>query len=268
MPATQHYQQTYNSPAYAPPNRRIQPAPQTPAQQQQQAAASNQYAPAREVPPHPHRAPATPGGPHQGQLPTPANSFLGNPFSDQTTPRQNNFSRQLSQAQASPLAGRGTDSGDIARRVAIESIPFQDNPEGVTAYKRAYAEWESRWGADNLCTFITDKLPLSPGTSVLGSKECYTCGIATTPPHLGFDCPAPEHQKIPIREKQWRTYINKALWSLGQRSTPVRRQYATPGISQIAVTSDGYAYDPNIYPAETLQFEDNPSSGNGEESHY
>ncbi|KZP10865.1 hypothetical protein FIBSPDRAFT_962756 [Athelia psychrophila] len=264
-PTAQHYQQTYYSPSYTPPHHRAQPTPgpQTPVPQP--TAGLNHYA-ARQTPAH---LPITPAAPHQGYLPTPANSALNNPFSDQTTPRPNNFSRQLAQTQASPLAGRGTDSNDIARRIAIESIPYQDTPEGVAAYTRAYTEWEARWGADNLCTFITDRLPLSPGTSPLGSKECYTCGIASTPPHLGFDCLALDHKKIPVREKQWRTYINKALWNAGQRSTPGRRSYqASPIIAQIAVTDDGYAYDPNIYPADSLQFEDDPSSGNGQESHY
>lgn len=255
-------QQQTPQPMYTPPHRRG-PTPQSPAPHQAQQTSTPQPTP-RANPPH---MPTTPL--QQGYLPTPTNSSLGTPFTDQTTPRPNNFFRNLTGAQtpASPPAGRTPDSYDLARRAAADAVPFPDTEEGITSYKRAYEGWIARWGPDSLCTFHTWSLPLSPGTAVLGSRECYTCGRVTTPPHLAQDCGVPEHQRIPIKEKQWRTYINNTLWGFGQRSSVTTPRRSSPGIAQIAVTVDGFAYDPSIYPAESLEFEEGTSSGNGLESH-
>ncbi|KAG2095266.1 uncharacterized protein F5147DRAFT_656917 [Suillus discolor] len=43
--------------------------------------------------------------------------------------------------------------------------------------------------------------PLKPGTSPLGSRECFNCGLATTPSHQAHEC---QNTPIPMQEGCWR----------------------------------------------------------------
>lgn len=270
-PQPQHYFQPQFYPllqTYMPPQRRGQhPAPpQTPAQP---TATTNVQTPKRDIPPH--------MGPGR-QLPSPPNLTLGHPFADETTPRPNSFMDQMQNQPTSPLMGRGPESHKLAKKAAAESTLYPDTPKGKAAYQRAFQEWTRQHGEHTLCTFITPRLPLFPGTLPLGFRECYTCGVATNPLHLSFDCPVPDNKRISIKERQWRTYINKALASSGPRlsyspQTPNQRRppYAPPvtaSIAQVMITDDGWPYDANLYPSEGMYFKEDLSSGNGQESHY
>lgn len=110
-------------------------------------------------------------------------------------------------------------------------------------------------------------LPLTPGTSRLATRECYNCGKSSQPSHLGNDYVDPN--KIPVRESQWRSYINRFINPSGQRSSPAmgRRYNPQPAvIAQIGITDDRVEFDAGVYPAEQLQFTETGQSGNGQES--
>ncbi|KZP23551.1 hypothetical protein FIBSPDRAFT_951780 [Athelia psychrophila] len=259
-------------PSVTPHNPYYPPAQQTPAQQQQQQMPPVTPTPRyvapfrRELPAH-HQGPTTPPG--YRQLPTPSASSP-NPFGDMTTPRQSNFYNQVLQAPASPLEGRDTRQGSaqLAKHAADNSVPFTDDEAGHAAYLRAITAFDQANGADGMATFTsTALLPLSPGTSRLATRECYTCGKSSQPPHIGNDCNDPN--KIPIRESQWRSYINRYMNPTGQRGTPTaaRRYNPQPAIiAQINVTDDGVEFDTGVYPADQLHFSDGSHSGNGQES--
>lgn len=238
------------------------PTPQLPSN------ANTPYIPpfCRETPPH---IPQTPQQLHAQQLPTPLNSSPVNPFTDATTPRPATmFYQHLQQSPISPLTNHSHNSATLARQAADKLIPFADDENGRQGYARTIAVWEQIHGT-GIAMFTGNLLPLSLGTDCLSSKECYHCGKATQPLHVGSECTDPV--EILMCESQWWSYINKFLHPLGQRGTPYTQHRSFPPqapiVAQIALSEDEIEYDPYLYPVDTLDFEEGSSSGNGMKSH-
>lgn len=100
---------------------------------------------------------------------------------------------------------------DLAPEVTVSVDPPPHNPEGLVQYRKNIREYERKWGQYTLPTPF-NPYPLSPGTSPLGSGECYNCG-KTDPPHRMAEC---IQLPVPRTEMEWR------------RREGARLRYATP----------------------------------------
>ena len=209
------------------------------------------------VPPHRRQTPPHTSTPAR-QQPTPASST--NPFQDDgTTPRPQNLFYQNLLNTPSPTARQ--DSQSLAYLAVQNSRLYTDDDIGHQQYAKDIAAWESAYGSNVLMAFTRDHLPLTPGTVALGSQECYGCGKIG---HTGRDCPLPEAERINPRERGWRTYITKILFSIGNRGTPTPRRQQM--IAQIHINeNEVIEYDPYLYPIETVTFQET-GQGNGQES--
>lgn len=200
------------------------------------------------------------------QQPTPGSP---NPFEDNTTPRPtNNFYQKLQQSyHTSPLAQKGGNAQQLALSAVQQSRMYTDDEQGHQNYARDITAWETAFGRDAQMMFTKDPLPLTPGTAPLGSQECYQCGKAGNPPHIGADCNSTT--RIPQRESSWRNYINKILFPIGQRGNTPRNQPYRENvmIAPIYAAEGEYLdYDPYLYPIENVAFHDEQQQGNGAES--
>ncbi|KAG2117382.1 uncharacterized protein F5147DRAFT_648909 [Suillus discolor] len=50
--------------------------------------------------------------------------------------------------------------------------------------------------------------PSKPGTSPIGSQECFNCGMVMTPPHQAYDCP---NEVLPTQETKWRETVSQLV---------------------------------------------------------
>ena len=202
------------------------------------------------------RVPATPT--HQRFNPpisTPSGSFL----SSNSILHPNSIFANLKQPvpQTPTLNRPQLSNQDLAWKAIAASSSFPNTPEGHTSYQTALQAWEAVYPPTREAYFTTAPYPLAPGTAPLGSQECYTCGIYghITKEHN------PAIPQINVREQHWRAFVGRNLYARG-------RMDFTP-ISQISAhEEDTVSYDPAIYDAAQLTFEEEQNSqGNGEEAH-
>ncbi|KAK7061174.1 hypothetical protein R3P38DRAFT_2494212 [Favolaschia claudopus] len=191
-----------------------------------------------------------PSTPQRG--PPPHMMTSDNTFGGGSTVRpMNSFTRNLMQFPQSPSAGRGGPAslgGDPAKDAELARC-LHDNPRlypndqaGIQRYGTDYAAWSN--GPRDYKLF-----PFSPGTAAPGSRECWRCGLRTSPPHGAGHCPA--SAQIPALEYNVRRFVGQILFPPGQRA----------GISQIIEVP----YDPfgGRDPEQLLY--DEEEAGNGEE---
>ncbi|KZP10637.1 hypothetical protein FIBSPDRAFT_962943 [Athelia psychrophila] len=141
---------------------------------------------------------------------------------------------------------------------AVEANPPPDTTEeGRRQYNTACANWINKYGADRRPDFNTDHFPLTPGSSPLGSGECFNCGLTG---HMGRDCASTT--KIPAQESIWRARVNGAV-------NPRRARFAeSPGTLPVfQIDAEDIEVDPEVYDTSELRFaEDN--QGNVPGSRY
>ncbi|KAJ6460266.1 hypothetical protein C8R45DRAFT_1109149 [Mycena sanguinolenta] len=196
-------------PAYIPPAARIS---QTPAHS---SPAATPY----------HTMTPTPYPPH-----TPWNTRSANVFGGSTTVRPlNTFTKGLYNSPISPSVGRSRPtslSGDPARDVDISRQMLQSarmypaNPTGLQRYKTDMEQWISQYGNSPSPDYLS--FPFTPGTAAPGSRECYRCGILTTPPHYGLSaCKSLNGQEVPTREYNIRSIVGQIIHPPRQRTAPI-----------------------------------------------
>ncbi|KAG1818249.1 hypothetical protein EV424DRAFT_1540191 [Suillus variegatus] len=87
----------------------------------------------------------------------------------------------------------------------LSATPQRANTEaGRRQYEADVELWHRTHGAEGFQT-LEKPYPLRPGTAVLGSGECYNCGMVTEPLHVSTQCIAQE----PLRpqESRWRQQV-------------------------------------------------------------
>ena len=142
---------------------------------------------------------------------------------------------------------------------------YPDTEAGHHQYLQDIDQWENENGSATQMSFERTPLPLAPGGVALGSQECWGCGRVG---HMlnSTECTIADEYKSTgrwMREKGWRSYINKILHPIGDR-TPSRPRTAGPGIAIIEAT-DAEFYNPNIYSPEVVSYYES-LQGNGVES--
>ncbi|KAJ6536315.1 hypothetical protein B0H19DRAFT_383989 [Mycena capillaripes] len=163
--------------------------------------------------------------------------------------------------QTSPSAGRGRLSSlsgdairdvDLARHITQNPRVYTSDVAGNQRYSADMSAWMSQNGNSPAPDYAS--FPLTPGTVVAGSKECFHCGMLTDPPHFGrAQCMAQNGREVPTREQNIRSLVSGIIHPVGQR-TPAR-------VNQIGEV----AYDPfgGFDPDQPL-YEDADESENGE----
>jgi hypothetical protein len=146
------------------------------------------------------------------------------------------------------------------------SCLYAYDQEGHRNYKRDIRAWESVYGATTPMSFNCEHLPLHPGGTALGSQECYGCG-RTGHMASSMTCQLNEEERNTprrLRERAWRSYINKILHSAGSR-TPIHHMglVQSPGISLLYAGED-VMYDPCIYDIDSIMFVDEGQGNGGE----
>jgi hypothetical protein len=229
---TPRYTPPYQRTPYRTPYHRTQP---TPVEAQEQ--------------PTPNTAPSTPS------TPNPRSNITSDPFGG-TTVRATTGIPRIPATPASPLANHGGGYVKLAQQAIDNNIPYPDTDEGRQKYQTAVTSWTQKYGAAQP-NWNTDHLPLTPGSSPLGSGECYGCGRAG---HRRDECSS-AGTPIPELEATWRSRINGLI-------RPRRARFAeSPGaIPVFLVDADEVKIDPGVYDTTGLEFTDYEGQGNGQGS--
>jgi hypothetical protein len=80
-----------------------------------------------------------------------------------------------------PLANK-QNSYYLEKTVVKKNRPYPDTETGRQQYQKDLTAWSVLYGEEARAAFTCEYLPLTPGTVILGSQECYSCGtsVATT----------------------------------------------------------------------------------------
>ncbi|KAG2034213.1 hypothetical protein BDR03DRAFT_984557 [Suillus americanus] len=87
----------------------------------------------------------------------------------------------------------------------LAAMPQRVNTEaGIRQYEADVELWHRMHGAEGFPT-LEKPYPLRPGTAILGSGECYSCGMVTEPMHVSMQCIAQE--PLRTQESHWRQQV-------------------------------------------------------------
>ncbi|KAF8194020.1 hypothetical protein K438DRAFT_1969315 [Mycena galopus ATCC 62051] len=164
---------------------------------------------------------------------TPWNTRTDKVFGGSSTLRPlNTFTKNLPSSPISPSAGRGRPTSlsgdpacdaDTARILSQNPCMYPADQARLQRYKTNIDAWMSQYG--NSPSPDYPSFPFTPGTAAPGSRECYRCGILTTPAHYGLSaCKAFGNPGVPTHELNIRTIVGQILYPPRQHSA---------GISQI-----------------------------------
>jgi hypothetical protein len=122
----------------------------------------------------------------------------------------------------------------ILERAAL--VPQRPNTEsGMRQYKADVSLWHRSYGMDGAPS-LERPYPLRPGTAILGSGECYSCGMVTEPTHLSSQCTA--MSQLQPQETRWRQYVAGLLRQAAQQQIS-RTPFPTP-VQYITTTHHPY----------------------------
>lgn len=136
-----------------------------------------------------------------------------------------------------------------------------DSEVGRQAYAQQVQDWSTQHGAEAMPN-MARPYPLKPGTSPLGSRECFNCGLATMPSHQAHKC---QNTPVPIQEGRWREMVSRlvtrALAPPQTPTTPSNIQYVTSMAPQ-AVQPPMQHYLPSYYAPQQWQYDQFDVQGN------
>lgn len=126
-----------------------------------------------------------------------------------------------------------TDAGRRQYEADVDMWHRMNGTEGVPSLERPY--------------------PLRPGTAVVGSGECYACGMVTEPMHVSSQCTATETLKP--QESRWRQYVAAMLRRAapGQAPTPT---YTVAPMQYTPQTTHPYYQQYGVTPAPVFAVQD------------
>ncbi|KAH7918390.1 hypothetical protein BV22DRAFT_1024671 [Leucogyrophana mollusca] len=122
------------------------------------------------------------------------------------------FTRQPATAQAPQTREPPTQAQKDALRRRIDEMPHHpDDAAGRAAYAIQLRDWQTTYGN----TRVTENtpFPLLPGTAMICSEECFTCGCHG---HKSRQCTAPENARISRNEGTWRSICTRTLGPINQ----------------------------------------------------
>jgi hypothetical protein len=154
---------------------------------------------------------------------------------------------------SSPSANRGSGYIKLAQQAVSDNVPYPATDDGRQKYQAALTAWMIKYGGAPP-DWNTDHFPLTPGSSPLGSGECYSCGVAG---HRSDECANPENL-IPKLEAHWRSRINGLL-----RPRRARFTESSGAVPIFLIDSDRVEVDPGVYDTSELEFTDQEEQGNG-----
>lgn len=197
---------------------------------------------------------ATPRGPPPNvRFNTPSRDSEPNPFLTPGATRPSSAFNRPPGTPQTPSRSRPTNEELAQRAVALTST-YPTTPEGIAQYQVALQAWEAAHAPLREVDFTTPPYPLTPGTVNIGSRECFRCGQRG---HISRDCPETQH--VNVREQRWRALIGRILFFSRTRTE-------TAAVSQVNAEEPARPYDPAIYDASQLDFDDEYDlSGNGPE---
>ncbi|KAG1809233.1 hypothetical protein EV424DRAFT_1350077 [Suillus variegatus] len=145
---------------------------------------------------------------------------------------------------------RGGSPADRMRTAAqYATIPHHPNSEaGKQAYAQQIQEWHAQHGTDAIPN-SQRPYPLKPGTSPIGSRECFSCGMATMPPHQAYDCAG---EPVSAQETKWRETVSRLVSrTLATPTTPG----PTSNVQFVSnATPTQYNMPQNSYPNPTAAY--------------
>lgn len=212
------------------------------------------------VPPQQYQVPAylpQPAVPSYQQPPvTPG----PNPFAGAGNMLSTNLFYRYQQPPQTPSCSNTTDRIHLATQYATLTH-HPDMEMGRAAYTQQVKEWHDKYGADAMPT-LHRPYPLKPGSALLGSRECFTCGMVTAPPHQSISCTnAPA---VP-QETRWReivsSMVGRAVWAqsnVATQSTAV--QYVATAPAPYYDPMEQYTTYPGMYTELQYEF---PGNGTG-----
>lgn len=159
---------------------------------------------------------------------------------------------------ATPTPKRSTGNTgaleEFTHQAIAANLPYPDTAQGMAEYKRDKATWEvGNGGPGREVSWNSKHIPLWPGSSPLGSSECYNCGRAG---HRRDECPEP-NQIIPGDEAQWRVRINGTLVAARKAK---RFASASPGSDALPtffmIGGEEIAVDASVYDTSNMDFLD------------
>jgi hypothetical protein len=155
-------------------------------------------------------------------------------------------------APGSPLANRGGRYTKLAQQAVEDNIPYPDTDEGRQNYQAAITIWTQKYGSSQP-DWSTGHFLLMPGSSRLGSNECYGCDKIG---HRSDECGTPKH--ILDIEARWQSRIN----GLVRRRTHFIE--SPGGVPVFKIDAANIQIDPDVYDTTGLEFTDYEEAGNGQ----
>jgi hypothetical protein len=114
----------------------------------------------------------------------------------------------------------------LERTAMIPQRPSSN--EGRQQYKADVNEWHNTHGM-NATPSITRPYPITPGTALPGTGECFDCGMVTDPRHTSGSCE--NKARLPPLETRWRQIVTGTLRRLAQprvQPTPIQYVWSAP----------------------------------------
>ena len=221
---------------YRTPYHRFQPAPEP----QTPSPAPRPTAPNTSTPTTPARAAGN------------TQPFTPSPFASRSSAGNTLVATQV---HATPFATGKSGFMALAQQAIDKNKPYPKTDEGFRKYNTALASWRQRYGQDTDANWDTDLLPLYPGTSPLGSSECFRCGVAG---HNRAQCEQYGHPEIPTQEGNFRAKISGILRSRRTNDT----------LPVFIIDTEEVVIDNSVFDTSALEFGESEEQGNESGSRY